>query len=64
MASDLEPYSLILTSDLPRSVGKVIHPQLQGSEVGEKASRTLVSALGDSLGRGSLKTVEARYVSM
>lgn len=56
MASDLEALHLILTSASSKSTGEVIHPQPYGHEVGERASRPLVSALGGSLGCGCLKT--------
>lgn len=39
-----------LTSASPKSVGKVNAPQSQGSELGDKASQTLVSAPEESLG--------------
>lgn len=38
-----------LTSASPKSVGKVNAPQPQGSELGDKASQTLVSALEERL---------------
>lgn len=63
MASDLKAHSLFDIS-LTQIYGEGKSTPLQGNEGSEKTSQTLLSALGESLGCGSLTTVEAVCVCL